>query len=196
MIMVMTFAPVRENPHSILRAVPYFSRESKASEPRARARKLPPARRRDASSRGQQFSRALALPSRVVIYHSFMLLLLWSKISYYSHNSTSSCYVSLTRITFWCKTFYYRHANQKHTQVTCFYVRIVAVPLMILMILYSNYFRFSLFSVLLLVYLSCVFFFLFYLVTFLINLLPLKGHSICFTGGAPSISSPLFELYF
>ena len=39
-------------------------------------------------------------------------------------------------------------------------------------------------------------FFLFYLVTFLINLLPLKGHSISFTKGAPLLSSPLFELHF
>ena len=61
------------------------------------------------------------------------------------------------------------------------------------MILYSNDFLFSLFFC----FPSAIsfLFFLFYLVTFLVNLLPLKGHSISFTGGAPLLSSPLFELY-
>ena len=73
-------------------------------------------------------------------------------------------------------------------------IALLNIPCSLLMILYSNYFRFSLFFVFLLLYLA--FIFLFYLVTFLINLLPLKGHSISFTRGAPLLSSPLFELYF
>lgn len=133
MIMVMTFASVQDHPHSVLRACLIFPRDDKASDPRTRARKLPPSRRRDASFRRMQFSRALICfvcftilgknkALLVIFSHSFMLLLLWSKISYYSHNGTSSRYVSLTRITFWCKksfttVVYIRSIPELHSSI-------------------------------------------------------------------------------